>query len=198
MNPSCSLWSESRLDEKALALLGCARAPFCTGPLAVRPVLVPSPTNVSEWLVGGFCCSKIVRSGAETRRRRKQSFPTAQSLSAELQPCFPPCRPCLVLRLLVDLHFHHFSESTPIRTSQPPARILGQTLDETPLKVRRAPSSAPRQDVALPQQPPCSDSEQMVWTQPANQVLQSSPTAGAGSVNYVSTQFSRENKGRRR
>jgi hypothetical protein len=61
----------------------------------------------------------------------------------------------------------------------------------------RPPSTASPQDVALAQQSPGSYSEQMFWTQPANQVLQSSPTAGAGSVHYVSTQFSRENKGRR-
>jgi hypothetical protein len=161
----------------------------------LRPVLVPSPTNVSEWLVGGFCCSKLVRPGAETRGRRKQSFPTAQSVSAELQPCFPPCRPCLVLRLLVDLHFHHFSESYRFERLNRPARILGRALDEYRSRPALFRITARR----------CARATASgflfgtdVLTQPANQVLQSSPTAGAGSVHYVSTQFSRENKGRRR
>jgi hypothetical protein len=182
VNPSCSLWSESRLDEKALALLGCARAPFCTGQLAVKTDARTIAHKRSEWLVGGFCCSKIVRRVAETRRRHKQSFPTAQSLSAELLPCFPPRRPSLVLRLMVHLHFHHFPESTPIRTPQPPARILGRTLDETRQNFGLCARPLPHQDKTLRRRNslPCSASEQMFWTQPANQVLQSSPTAGAG------------------
>ncbi|MET4277758.1 hypothetical protein ABIB68_006432 [Bradyrhizobium sp. F1.2.2] len=98
------------------------------------------------------------------------------------------------------LAFSPFPESTPIRTSQLPARILGRTLDETRHNFGLCVPPPPHQGKTLRRRNslPCSASEHMFWTQPANQVLQSSPTAGAGSVHYVSTQFSRENKGRRR
>lgn len=97
---------------------------------------------------------------------------------------------------MVHLHFHHFPEPTPIRTCQLRARILGRALDETRQNFGLCTRPLPHQDNTLRRRNslPCSASEHMFWTHPANQVLQSSPTAGAGSVHYVSTQFSRKIK----